>query len=245
MQTAPNPRFPGAAFLGASLVAVALSCLGAALPRATAAADVQALVKDDGGQPVASAVITLTPADGSGAATAASASATAATDPALAAATIDQRNETFIPAVVLVARGGAVTFHNADNTRHHVYSFSPVKSFEFVLNPGDASTPVRFDKPGVAAIGCNIHDHMAAFVYVTDSRWSAITDKDGRASFTGVAPGAYVATIWDRRLRPGSAQPTMPVTVAASGGPTAFTATLGLPSAAKRQNRRDREKTDY
>ncbi|HEY0525097.1 MAG TPA: hypothetical protein VGD08_17020 [Stellaceae bacterium] len=238
MQTAPNARFPGAAFLGASL-AIALSC--AAVPRPAVAADVQASVKDEGGQPVAAAVVTLTPADAAGAAAAAASPATA---PALAAASIDQRNETFIPGVVVVARGGEVTFHNADNTRHHVYSFSPIKSFEFVLNPGDASTPVRFDKAGVAAVGCNIHDHMAAFVYVTDTRWSAVTDKDGHARLAGVAPGAYTATVWDQRLRPGAPPPTMPVTVAASGGPTAFTATISLP-ASKRQNRRDREKSDY
>jgi len=240
MQTAPNARFPGAAFLGASL-AVALTCAAAVVPRPAAAADVQALVKDEGGQPVPAAVVTLTPADAAGAA---AASATPATAPTLAAASIDQRNETFLPGVVLVARGGEVTFHNADNTRHHVYSFSPIKSFEFVLNPGDASAPVRFDKPGVVAIGCNIHDHMAAFVYVTDTRWSAITDKDGHARFSGVAPGTYTATVWDQRLRPGAPPPTMPVAVAASDGPTAFTATISLP-ASKRQNRRDREKTDY
>jgi plastocyanin len=234
MQNAPKSWF-----LGAALLAVALSCVGAR-PRPAVAADVQAAVKDDGGQPVAAAVVTLTPADAAGAA---SAAATAATVPALAAASVDQSGEAFVPAVVVVARGGEVTFHNADRTRHHVYSFSPVKSFEFVLNPGGASTPVRFDKAGVAAIGCNIHDHMAAFVYVTETRWTAVTDKDGRASFSGVAPGAYTATVWDRRLRPGAAAPTMPVTVAATG-PTAFTATLSLP-VSKRQNRRDRERSDY
>jgi len=59
------------------------------------------------------------------------------------------------PLVTIVPRGGEVEFHNSDRTRHHVYSFSPARAFEFVLAPGEVSEAVRLDRTGVVAVGCN------------------------------------------------------------------------------------------
>ena len=81
-------------------------------------------------------------------------------------AIIDQRKETFIPLVTLVRQGGHVIFTNHDTTMHQVYSFSPIKQFEFEIDQGHRSEPVVFDKPGVASIGCYIHDHVISYVYV-------------------------------------------------------------------------------
>ena len=82
---------------------------------------------------------------------------------------IDQRNETFLPLVTIVRKGGQVIFTNNDTTMHQVYSFSPIKQFDFEIDEGRHSEPVVFDKPGVASIGCNIHDHMITYVYVADT----------------------------------------------------------------------------
>src|SRR5262245_11959946 len=61
---------------------------------------------------------------------------------------IDQRDETFIPYVEIFRPGDEVVFRNSDRTRHHVYSFAPAKSFEFVIAPGASSTPVTLDHTG-------------------------------------------------------------------------------------------------
>ena len=80
-----------------------------------------------------------------------------------------QRQHQFHPFVLVVPVGANVSFPNFDPTRHHVYSFSPAKRFELKLFARDQSRSVRFDKPGVVALGCNIHDQMSAFIDVVDT----------------------------------------------------------------------------
>lgn len=202
----------------------AIAVLGLALlsltPRAGAGAELSVLVSDSEGRPVPDAVITLAPRS-------AEAIAVAARAPALAPrVVIDQRNETFIPYVQIVPRGGEVAFSNSDLTRHHVYSFSPVKAFEFVLAPGESSAPVRLERLGVVAVGCNIHDRMVAYLYVTDLPWATLTDRQGRAVVHGLADGGYMLHTWHPRLRPGRPEPTQPVDLAGASGQEAVTLTL-------------------
>jgi plastocyanin len=130
-----------------------------------------------------------------------------------AQAIIDQRNETFIPLVSLIRAGGSVVFTNNDTTRHQVYSFSPIKQFEFEIDQGQRSQAVLFDKPGVASIGCNIHDQMITYVYVAQSPYAAMTDAKGRVQFAGVPAGAWHAHVWHPRLLPGSPGPSQGLAV--------------------------------
>ena len=101
----------------------------------------------------------------------------------------------------MVPVGADVSFPNLDPTKHHVYSFSPAKKFELKLFAKDQSRTVHFDKPGVVALGCNIHDQMSAFIVVTDSAWTARTNAQGIASF-GETPNAPArVTVWHPYLR--------------------------------------------
>lgn len=48
-----------------------------------------------------------------------------------------------------------------------------------------------FDKPGVVALGCNIHDRMSAYVVVVDTPHFALTGKAaGRAELPGLPEAA-------------------------------------------------------
>src|SRR5262245_17073652 len=95
------------------------------------AANVMFEVTDQDGHPVGDAVIALT------------SKTEAPAEPSAQQITIDQRNETFIPLVSILGRGGSVIFNNSDRVRHHVYSFSPIKQFQLVLNPGEDSDPIK------------------------------------------------------------------------------------------------------
>lgn len=172
---------------------------------AASAATVTVQVNDDTGHPLPYAVVTLVAAGGT---------PSVPVPPNLAAAIIDQRDETFVPYVVAVAQGGTVTFRNSDTTRHHVYTFAPIHPFEFILKPGDISTPQRFDKPGIAAIGCNIHDHMIAYVYVSDTPLTAVSDHDGRAVIAAAPSGSYAVKVWYPQLKPGASVAAMTAAVA-------------------------------
>ena len=157
------------------------------------AATVDVTVTDSDGAPAPNAVVSLA-SDGS-------AGAIAPHTPEKGV--IDQRHETFLPLVVVVRRGGEVVFTNNDRTMHQVYSFSPVKQFQFEIDKGRISRPVVFDLAGVAAIGCNIHDNMVAYVYVADAPFAAITDAAGHAEIRDVPEGRYLANVWHPQLHVG------------------------------------------
>ena len=114
---------------------------------------------------------------------------------------VSQKNIQFHPFLTVVPVGADVSFPNFDPTKHHVYSFSPAKRFELKLFAKDQSRTVHFDKPGVVALGCNIHDQMSAFIVVTDSAWTARTNAQGIAAFADApnAPGRL--TVWHPYLR--------------------------------------------
>jgi hypothetical protein len=60
---------------------------------------------------------------------------------------------------------------------------------------------VHFDKAGVVALGCNIHDQMSAFIVVTDSVWTARTNAQGLASFADAPNAPARLTAWHPYLR--------------------------------------------
>ena len=149
--------------------------------------------------------------------------------PAPARHTIDQKNLAFVPSMAVVHPGDEVVFRNSDATRHHVYSFSPAAKFEFVLAPRDSSPPLRLERPGVVAVGCNIHDSMIAWLYVTDAPWTARTGADGRARFDALPPGDYEVRAGQPRLRPGRGEPTRNATVVTGGSASVSLALTLLP----------------
>jgi plastocyanin len=115
-------------------------------------------------------------------------------------AVMDQINLQFDPGVLVVARGTTVSFPNSDDVAHQVYSFSPAKHFALPLYRGQSSTPVTFDQTGIVILGCNIHDSMIGYVYVTDSPHFGKTDARGRISFPDLMPGTYRVTAWNPRF---------------------------------------------
>lgn len=123
-------------------------------------------------------------------------------------AAIAQRDKAFVPLVTIFQTGTAVQFPNQDPIRHHVYSFSPPKVFEIKLYAGTPVAPIVFDKPGEVVLGCNIHDHMIAYVYVVDTPWFAKTGKDGLARIEGLPAGEHELIVMHyRQQAPPPAQP--------------------------------------
>ncbi len=118
----------------------------------------------------------------------------------IAPAIIEQRGKQFNPLVSVVQTGADVTFPNFDSVRHHVYSFSPAKTFELKLYSGVPANPVRFDKAGTVVLGCNIHDNMLAFIQVVDTPYFAKTNKSGKAILSDLPNGNYTLKAWHYAL---------------------------------------------
>ena len=126
----------------------------------------------------------------------------------LADVEISQAKREFSPRVTLVTVGTRATFPNFDTVRHHVYSFSPIKTFELKLYAGVPNVPVVFDKPGIAVLGCNIHDNMAAWVVVADTPWFARSAGSGLARIEALPAGAYRLRLWHPAMS-GMPEPTV------------------------------------
>ena len=109
---------------------------------------------------------------------------------------VEQINKEFVPLISIAQTGALVNFPNRDSIRHHVYSFSPAKTFEIKLYSGLPSKPVTFDKPGEVVLGCNIHDTMIAYLLVVDTPYFAKTDINGRAVIEGLPAGEYEVRMW-------------------------------------------------
>jgi plastocyanin len=156
------------------------------------AADLTIEVRDPEGRPVPDAVILIRPATGAPPKPPAKFSWPSA---------VSQQNIAFTPTVLIAPLGGTVAFPNKDKVRHHVYSFSPVKKFELKLYGRDETRSVTFDKPGPVSLGCNIHDQMVGYVYVSDTAHASKTNASGVAVIPGVAAGRVVVSGWTPALR--------------------------------------------
>ncbi len=119
---------------------------------------------------------------------------------------VEQINKEFVPPVSVIQTGTMVNFPNRDKVRHHVYSFSPAKTFEIKLYSGVPGKPILFDMPGEIVLGCNIHDSMIAYMLVVDTPIFAKTDKRGIAVLDSLSAGEYEVHAW----YPGTTPPATP-----------------------------------
>lgn len=111
-----------------------------------------------------------------------------------------QRDAAFHPEVLAIPVDSQVAFPNEDTTRHHVFSFSDAKTFDLNLYLQETPPPVLFDKQGVVVLGCNIHDHMQAFIVVSDAPFYAMTDSSGHVTLPSLPPGQHRVRVWHQQL---------------------------------------------
>jgi plastocyanin len=142
------------------------------------AASIEAQVRDGSGRPVADAVVYAVPAGG------------VVESKAGKTVAIEQLDREFVPYVSVIQVGTRVEFPNRDPIQHHVYSFSPAKTFEIKLYTGRSPEGILFDKPGVITIGCNIHDWMIGYILVVATPYFATVDAAGVARLRDLRPGA-------------------------------------------------------
>jgi plastocyanin len=145
----------------------------------------------------------------------------AAAPHATTTAVMDQRRLQFSPELLVVQTGTAVDFPNSDQTRHQVYSFSPAKPFQLALYAGRAHPPVVFNRAGIVTLGCNIHDQMIGYIYVTDSPWFGLTGRDGHFVLRDLPAGDYTVRVWHPRLNEVPKELSTRVSVVADGQGTA------------------------
>ncbi len=131
-------------------------------------------------------------------------------------ARLHQKNERFMPHVLAIVAGTWVDFPNDDRTYHNVFSLSKTKEFNLGRYAAGHSKAVRFERPGIVRVFCDIHSHMSAFILVFAHRFFAVTDEDGRYRLDGVPPGSYTLVVWNETVRGDT--PRRVVTIPEAGG---------------------------
>lgn len=180
------------------------------------AASVKVDVKDAAGKPLADAAVFLE-----------SPEARRAVKP-VSGLEMAQEQKRFLPTVLMVPVGSEVQFPNRDTVRHHVYSFSPAKSFELKLYAGTPANPVLFDRSGVVVLGCNIHDQMVGWVLVMDTPYYGRTSATGSVQLDNVPAGTYKLRTWHSRMAVGAPALEQELRVSSTGSVTATVQMVGL-----------------
>lgn len=122
---------------------------------------------------------------------------------------MDQIDKSFVPHVLIVPQNSLVSFPNSDDIRHHVYSFSPAKTFELKLYAGKPKNPIRFEQNGVVVMGCNIHDSMIGYIYISTKSNTYLTNKHGEAKLPKVLPVNTQLQIWHPNNTKGVSEHTL------------------------------------
>jgi plastocyanin len=125
-------------------------------------------------------------------------------------ATMDQRAETFVPHVLAIMAGTTVEFPNNDRTYHNVFSLSKPKTFDLGRYATGKSKSVRFDRPGIVRVFCDIHSHMNAFILVFGHPYFATTDAEGKYRIPDVPSGSYTVAVWNEGVVRESRRVTVP-----------------------------------
>lgn len=128
---------------------------------------------------------------------------------------MDQQHIAFIPHILPIPVGATVDFPNNDKVNHNIFSLSRTKKFNLgSYKPGETKT-VRFDKPGIVELRCDVHAEMAAYIMVLKSPYFAVTDDQGKFEIPNskyleqnnvkeikdLPQGKYVLKIWHEKLK--------------------------------------------
>ena len=141
-----------------------------------------------------------------------------------------QKNKTFEPRLLVIPAGSTVEFPNHDPFFHNVFSLFEGKRFDLGLYEAGTSRTVRFDRPGVSYIFCNIHPDMHAVVITMSTPLYATANSDGLVTIANVPYGRYTLHIWSESMGPENDKPvTREITI---GENAASLGAIHIPEAA-------------
>jgi plastocyanin len=108
-----------------------------------------------------------------------------------------QRNKSFHPHILVATEGAEVEFPNADPFFHNVFSLFEGKRFDLGLYEAGSTRTLRFDRPGISYVFCNIHPEMSAAIVILKTPYYGVSDHLGKITIPDVSPGSYVLEVWD------------------------------------------------
>lgn len=114
-----------------------------------------------------------------------------------------QKNKMFHPHVLAISVGTIVDFPNGDPIFHNAFSNFDGQLFDLTLYPPGTSKSIRFHRPGIVRVFCNIHPSMSAVIVVLDTPYFTKANADGQYQIPNVPPGTYDLHVFDERATAG------------------------------------------
>ena len=112
---------------------------------------------------------------------------------------VEQRDKQFSPHVLAVPPGSTVAFPNFDGIYHNVFSISSTKKFDVGLYKDGDTRELKFEKPGIVRLGCNIHAKMASYILVVDAPHYVVVEGTKAFNFRSLKPGKYKVRAWSEK----------------------------------------------
>lgn len=120
------------------------------------------------------------------------------------AATLDQRDYTFLPRVLPVRAGTTVRLENHDPELHNVHGTNGKPVFNLAMPPTDSTQHLRLDQPGTMTLLCDIHPQMKGYIVVLPNSLFSVTDAAGNFAIptlsafegSGISPGTHTLCVW-------------------------------------------------
>jgi hypothetical protein len=113
-----------------------------------------------------------------------------------------QKDKSFQPSLLVIPAGSKVEFPNRDPFFHNVFSLFDGKRFDLGLYESGTTQFVKFDKPGISFIFCNIHAQMSAVVIALNTPYYAISNWRGEITIGDVVPGRYQMHVFHPSVSP-------------------------------------------
>ena len=119
-----------------------------------------------------------------------------------AAFVLDQRKCAYVPHVVVVPVGSALTVLNSDGILHNIHTTpfdnAPLNKAQPATQKELMSDP--FTVPEFIPVGCDVHKWMNATIAVVDNPYAVVTGADGSFTLTDVPAGTYKVEVWHDKL---------------------------------------------
>ena len=123
----------------------------------------------------------------------------------------DQKGCEYVPHVAVMQAGQPLEIYNDDQTSHNIHPLAKTNpEWNKSQPPGSPPLKATYDKPEFIAVKCNIHPWMHGYFAVLNTSHYAVSDKDGKFSIAGLAPGKYTVTAWHERFGTQSQEITVP-----------------------------------
>ena len=111
---------------------------------------------------------------------------------------LDQQKCRYVPRVLGVQVGQALTIRNSDSLLHNVRAEAQINQ------PFDVGTPIQgmeikrtfSTREVMVPFKCNVHAWMNAYVGVLEHPFFAVSDDSGRFSIPHLPPGTYTIEVW-------------------------------------------------